>query len=128
MSKKKVTTTERTGQSQSQFERQFDTTSYDTYKQLQPQIGATLGDFMANPWESGGFQRQLARAFDTAGQLGSRQMQGVLNLANHPGFGVSGMPAFLASEAGRSMRGTPRLQSDALTNLQAGSAAGQAQG
>ena len=146
MSKKNVTTTggdyadwQRQRSTQTtwddrQTRRDYDPASLEQYRQLQPQIGKTLGDFMGDPWKSGYFQQALGRSQEQIGQMGRTNLQGVLNLAGQSGLGTSGMPAYLASEAGRVQRGTQRMQSNALTDLLLGAgqarlqAAGMAQG
>ena len=146
MSKKQVTTTgrdyadwqrERSTQTtwdNRRTQRDYDPTSLNTYRGLQPQIGATLGEFMGDPWKSGYFQQALGRSQRQIGEMGRTNMAGLLGFAQQSGIGTSGMPAYMASEMGRAQRGTQRLQSDALTNLLLGAgqarlqAAGMAQG
>ena len=138
MSKKNVTTT---GQNYNDYtagrqrstqttwnnqraQRDFDPGALEQYRQFQPQIGQALGDFMGNPWKSGYFQQALGRSQQQIGQMGRTNLKGILGLASQGNFGTGNMPAFMASMAGQSQRGTQRMQSEALTNLLLG--AGQA--
>ena len=138
MSKKNVTTTgqdynnwtagrqrsTQTTWNNQRIQRDYDPGSLEQYRGLQPQIGKVLGDFMGDPWKSGYFQQALGKSQQQIGQMGRTNLKGILGLASQGNFGTGNMPAFMASMAGQSQRGTQRMQSEALTNLLLG--AGQA--
>ena len=120
MSKKKTSETESSSRRNDQY--QFDPTALSTYQGLQPQIGKTLGDFMAHPWESGYFQKALTRASEGTGQRANVLRSNLLNPALMAQGSVSNPNAFLLSQNNAIGRGASRERSDALTNLLMGSA------
>lgn len=95
--------------------RRFDPASMSAFQSLQPAISNVLTQTMENPWQSGFFQQQLGRSQQQLGQMGRTGIEGIMNLARQGRVG--NLPAYLASEIGKSQRGTQRLQSNALIDL-----------